>query len=87
MSAEAITYVRAARGDEAGGVPRDWFRYVVIDVATGEKLLRVVEANAEEGWFVRYRTGPDGRLLRDGDRVASERVERAIRIERVAEAA
>ena len=87
MSAQTIPYVRAARGDEASGTPRDWFRYAVFDAATGEKLLRVVEANAEEGWFIRYRTGPDGRLLRDGDQIAAERVEMPIRIERSPEAA
>jgi hypothetical protein len=53
----------------------------VLDVETGEKLQRVVEADDTEGWYRAYAAGPDGKLVRDGEEAVIERVDRPIRIE------
>lgn len=64
------------------GPPADWRRLAVFDAAGGHKLRGVIEANAAEGWFIRYVFGPDGRVLRDGENMVTERVEADILIQR-----
>lgn len=68
----------------AKGPPADFHRVEVMDAATGEVFLRVLEANAAEGWFIQYETHADGRLLADGKGgVVTTRVERPIIIRRI----
>lgn len=68
----------------AEGPPRDWHRLEILDAETGEAFLRVLEADAREGWFIQYETHADGRLLTDGrGQVITRRVERPIIIRRV----
>lgn len=73
MTADPILYAKARE-------TRGWWRLGVFDAATGERLERVVEANAAEGWLVRQVTDEQGRLIRDAGAVRYERVERAILI-------
>lgn len=61
------------------------FPYGKIDVRnreTGEDYDLVVEANAVEGWLIRYRTDPDGSPLLNlaTEEIERERIEAPIQI-------
>lgn len=48
-----------------------WAEVRVRDLDTGEILQDIVEANDDEGWYVRYMR-LDGELVRDDDKVITE---------------
>lgn len=55
-------------------------RLRIIDVETGERIDKVIEADVENGRIVRYAV-ENGALVRDGDRFQTIEEERKIRIE------
>lgn len=74
----AIPYARV------DGPPSNWCDVEVVDTASGERIARVVEANAVEGWFIQQMTHADGQLLMDGQgHVRTRRITRPITIRTV----
>lgn len=63
------------------GVTKRHWNVAVFDHDTGERIPRVVEANADEGWFLQARIDDAGQRVRDraGDLVF-DRIERKILI-------
>ena len=62
------------------GVTPGWTDLRVVDAETGKAVSKVIEANAQEGWLVRFET-KSGNLVRVGDDFSTIREERPIRIE------
>lgn len=62
------------------GVTAEWWRVLVINADTGEQYQDVVEANALEGWFTRYKRHDGGNLAmnEEGSELVIERVEAKI---------
>lgn len=75
---------------KAGGPPDEWERLEVVDRETGDLISDVVEANADEGWFIRHVVDPEtGEVVVEGEgddrRIKTERVEQLITIRRKGE--
>ena len=65
-----------------GGPPDDWQH--VEALLDGVPVDHAIEANSEEGWLIRYRTGADGLFIIDGDRAATERLTGVVTLRRKA---
>lgn len=50
-----------------GGPPRNWHDLFVVDLDTQKEISRAVEVNTTEGWLVRFKEGPDGRIQKDAN--------------------
>ena len=64
-----------------GGPPDNWADLVVRD-PQGYLVRFVIEADSAEGWLVRFRLDDCGKLIKDGDTWATERVTGKFTIER-----
>lgn len=61
MSFDIIWYAKV------DGPPRDWHRLKIWDLDRLRYVDEVIEANADEGWVLRYSRRDDGRLVVVGD--------------------
>ena len=65
----------------AGGPPAFYSAVEIIHEPSGELIEYVTEANAVEGWLIRYVVNADGRVVRGADGNAeTERIEAPIKI-------
>lgn len=62
-----------------GGPPDDWNQLLVFWNEIEHQEF--VEVNVTEGWGIRYKRDHLNRLVRDGDELATERVEGKFRLE------
>lgn len=65
------------------GVTPDAHHLRVIDLDTGAPVNRVLEINTRQGWLVRHVTDGQGRPVRTGDGLATERVAGRFRLEKM----
>lgn len=70
---------------KVGGPPDRWEQVEIVDRETGDLITDVVEANADEGWFIRHVIDPEtGEAVTEGEgddrRIKTERVEQLITI-------
>ena len=64
------------RRAKVGGPPVGWDHVEILDAKTGEKIDdRIIEADADEGWYVAYTDDPPV-----GGQLCTKRVERDIKI-------
>lgn len=65
--ADGLTYAKV------GGPPADWHGLKVVDLDTGAEVADVIEVNTAEGWVISHKRDNEGRLVVDGDEVATDR--------------